>query len=158
MMVFQNLELYHLKALACIILQSIKASSSLANVIWLFLSNYLQSTILITPALKSKILRLQLRIWLCGGQWNHGLRWWWRFHCNSESIYIGLTTNVVQWFQRRILRVNHKIYNGSGEVSCIFFLSHVNGFLFAVTLECCWSHSKVERPLSSPVLGGRLVQ
>ena len=32
-----------------------------------------------------------------------------------------------QRFKRRILRVNHEIYNGSGEVSWIFFLSHVNG-------------------------------
>ena len=29
--------------------------------------------------------------------------------------------------ERRILRVNHEIYNGSGEVSWIFSLSYVNG-------------------------------
>ena len=45
------------------------------------------------------------------------------------KYHLGLINKCLQWFKRRILRVNHEIYNGFGEVSWIFFLSYVNGHL-----------------------------
>ena len=51
--------------------------------------------------------------------------WWWRFQCTWYE-QIGLITNVAS-DSSAVKPHTHEIYNGSGEVSCTSFLSHING-------------------------------
>src|SRR3954467_6141770 len=49
---------------------------------------------------------------------------WWRFQCTWYE-HIGLITNVAS-DSSAVKPHTHEIYNGSGEVSCTSFLSHIN--------------------------------
>jgi hypothetical protein len=66
----------------------------------------------------------------------------WYDCCGGDSICmgkwtLGINNQCRQWFLHRTMRVNHEIYNGFGEVSWIFFLSHVTGQPSTVRCRSC---------------------
>ena len=95
-MLFQNLELLRIEDLACIILQSRKASSSLAHVTLSIFIKLLAKYYTYHSCMKNKntiFITMNMTMWWAMEPWFElmvevPLQW--------VYIYLGLTTNVVQ--------------------------------------------------------------
>ena len=94
-MLFQNLELLRIEDLACIILQSRKASSSLAHVTLSIFTKLLAKYYTYHSCMKSKIaifITMNMTMWWAMEPWHE-------YGGGSIArvyIHLGLTTNVVQ--------------------------------------------------------------
>ncbi len=84
MMLFQNLELLRIEDLACIILQSRKASSSLAHVNLSIFTKLLAKYYTYHSCMKSKntiFITMNMTMWWAMEPWIVLI--WWRFHCKG---------------------------------------------------------------------------
>ena len=100
----------------CIILQVKQASSTPYMPLDILLMFYKVSTSYLpsTIALKAKYYFMSAIILNQSGQWNHGMWWWWRFHCKwVDSVRINNQCRLVilASYNPR----NHKIWYGPGK-------------------------------------------